>query len=238
MRWSALCLLVAGCAKPPPPTCEDSTETACFKGVFSGLLGARMEGVEVCAPELEEIPCVTSDADGGWKMPGLPLDSDVIVTATTEDTFPTLFAQTTSLAWYDWYKVLLTTGLVQTQADRIDSSLDPGKGHIIFLVWEGLNIAGVNTPKISDVVVTVTSGEGEVFYGNSLGLASPDATETTGDGSGGVLNLSPGVHELQFDAPGGPCSHSFSWDFADGEPVPVPIEAGFATGIDVVCPPG
>ena len=141
------------------------------------------------------------------------------------------------MAWYDWYKTLLSEGIVQTQADRIGTSLEPDRGHVIFLVWEGLNIDGVNTPKIADVVVTVESGEGQVFYGNSLGLASPDATQTTGDGSGGVLNLTPGVHDLRFTAPGGPCSHSFSWEFEPGAAVPVPVQAGFATGIDVICPP-
>jgi len=229
--------LLGSCAKPPPPTCDDTESFACFTGVFSGLLGARLEGVEVCTPDLPDIPCVQSDSDGGWKLPGLPLDTDVAVTATYEDAIPTLFPQHTSMDGYAWYKVMVPESIVDTHASRLDTALNPDRGHLLFLVWEGLNIDGKNTPNVPDVTATLTPDDAEIFYANSIGLAAKGATETTGSGSGGALNLPEALYEVQFEAPGGKCKeHAFSFAFTGDGPIPVPIRPGFATAIDVICP--
>lgn len=194
-----------------------------------------MEGVEVCAPELD-LPCETSDVDGGWTLAGLPLDTDVLISATAEDSVKTLFPQHTSMDWYGWYKVMVPQNILETHADRLDVNLDPQKGHVFFFVWEGLNIDGQNTPKIDGVVARVN--QGQIFYGNSLGLASPDVTETTGNGSGGILNVPPGALNVVFDAPGGPCTeHGFHWKINEDGSFTIPIEAGYTTAIDLVCPP-
>ena len=231
-----LLVLVAACSKPPPPTCEDTEEFACFSGVFSSLLGARLEGVEVCTPELEDIPCTTSDADGGWQIPGLPRDTDVLVTATYADTIPTVFPQNSGMDWYAWYKVMVPQAIINTHANRLDVELNETRGHLLFLTWEGLNIDGDNTPNVPDVVATLQPGA-PLFYSNGLGLAASDLTATTGSGSGGALNLEPGTVTATFDGPGGPCTEpSFHYASEDGR-IPVPIRAGFATAIDVICPP-
>ncbi|MCO4747662.1 MAG: hypothetical protein KC912_22895 [Proteobacteria bacterium] len=229
-----LCLL--GCKKADPPTCEETEDFACFTGVFSGLLGARLDGVEVCAVDLPDIPCVRSDDDGGWQMPGLPLDIDVLITATYEDAVPTVFPQHTSMDWYDWYKVMVPRSIMNQHANRLDVELDDSRGHLLFLAWEGLNLDGDNTPNVAGVVATLDP-QVEPFYANGLGLAASDLTETSGSGSGGALNLEPGDHALRLSAPGGDCTeHSFHFLATDGA-VPVPIVAGFATAIDVICPP-
>lgn len=236
-RWLLTATLVASaCSKPPPPTCEDSEDFACFTGVFSSLLGARIEGVEVCTPDLPDIPCTTSDADGGWQIPGLPQDTDILVTATYEDTIPTVFPQNSSRDWYAWYKVMVPQAIINTHANRLDVELDDSRGHLLFLTWEGLNIDGDNTPNVSDVVGTLQPAAA-MFYSNSIGLASNDLTATSGSGSGGALNLEPGQVTATFDGPGGPCTEpSFHYASEEGQ-IPVPILAGFATAIDVICPP-
>jgi hypothetical protein len=237
MRVVSMLVVLGACSRPPPPTCEDSGEFACFRGVFSGLLGGRIEGVEVCTPELPDVPCVYSDSDGGWKLPGLPRDTDVLVTATSEGAVETVFPQNTGWDWYDWYKVMVPQSILQSHANRTDTTLDSQRGNILFLVWEGLNIDGDNAPNVSDVVVTLAPAASDIFYANGMGLAADDLVSTSGSGSGGALNLDPGVFELSFDAPGGPCDeHSFSFAYAAGQSVPVPVLAGFTTAIDVICP--
>ena len=241
LQWRMLRIILAGsllasCNKTEPPTCEQSDEFACFSGVFSGLLGARLDGVEVCAPELDEVSCVYSDSDGGWQLPGLPLDSDVLITATWQDAVPTVFPQHTSMDWYDWYKVMVPRSIMNQHANRLDTEIDDARGHLLFLTWEGLNLDGDNTPNVAGVVAELQPSSA-LFYASGLGLASPDLAETSGSGSGGALNLEPGSYGLSLEGPGGTClEHSFHFLAEDGV-VPVPVLEGYATAIDVICPP-
>lgn len=231
-------VLLASCTLADPPPCSDDADTACFAGAFRGLLGERKGGVEVCAPELPDVACVTADDEGTWTLEGLPRDADVLVTATVDGAVDTVFPQNTSMDWYDWYKVMVPQGIMDTNARNLGLELDPERGQILFLVWEGLNLDGVDTPNVPGVTVEVLSGEGQVFYANSLGLAARSATETPGNGTGGVLDLAPGVHTLRFTGPGGDCVEPmFHWAYESPNTIPVPVVAGHTTAIDVMCPP-
>lgn len=233
-----LAVLLLACSDVPPPTCEEPAGTACFRGVYRTLVGGRVEGVETCAPELADIGCVTSDEDGAWKLPGLPADTDVLVTATHADSVPVVYPQHSSMAWYGWYKTAVPSWVMENNADRLSVTLDPDRGHLLFLVWEGLNIDGEDTPPVEGVTASLSTATPDLlFYSNSLGLADEDADATGSMGQGGVLNLEPGTHMLRLTAPAGPCTeHSFSWEIAEDGQIPVPIRAGFTTAIDVICP--
>ena len=61
-------LLLVGCKPLVVPPCSETSETACFKGVFRSLLGAPIEGMQICAPELAEVDCTETDANGGWRL--------------------------------------------------------------------------------------------------------------------------------------------------------------------------
>lgn len=232
----ALLGLLTGCTLAEPPTCEDDDTTACFTGAMRGLLGERMPDVALCAVDLD-VDCVISDSEGTWKMPGLPLDTDVSITASNDGAVNTVFPQNTSMDWYAWFKVMVPNTIMNTNASNLNVELDPARGHILFIVWEGLNIDGVDTDRVPDVTARVMSGEGEVFYASGLGLASKSAQATTSNGSGGVLNLEPGTYELAFDAPGGDCTEPmFHWSYTADNVIPVPVIAGHTTAIDVLCP--
>ena len=242
MRNLSLLLLLSAsglsaCSTVPPPTCEEPAGTACFRGVYRTLVGGRVEGVVTCAPELDDIDCVVSDEDGTWKMPGLPADTDVLITSTHESSLPVVYPQHSSMAWYDWYKTAVPEWVMESNADRLDASLDPERGHLLFLVWEGLNIDGEDTPNVPGVQGSLSDASARIFYTNNLGLVDSEATETGSLGQGGVLNLEPGTYTLTLTAPAGPCvEHSFSWQMDDSGNIPVPIRAGFTTAIDVICP--
>ena len=159
------------------------------------------------------------------------------ITAEHADFVPTLFPQNTALDWYAWNKVAVPPFVVETHADRLDSELDPELGHLLFLVWEGLNLDGVDTPRVTDVEGELLAPDGSLFYADGLGLASASATATTSSGSGGALNLAPGTAELVLTAPEGPCDEaSFTWALEDDGTIPVPVRAGFFSAIDIVCP--
>ena len=84
-----------GCKKelPSAPTCEEGLDTACFRGSFRTLLGSPVVDMKICAPEEENIECVWSDEEGTWKLPGLPQDKNVFLTAEHPDFVPHLVFQ-------------------------------------------------------------------------------------------------------------------------------------------------
>jgi hypothetical protein len=229
-------LMLLACADPLPPDCENDTETACFSGVYRTLLGGRVEGVLTCPLELDGIGCVTSDADGGWQIPGLPLESNVLFTATHEEYVPVLYPQHTSMDWYDWYKTAVPPWVMESNAERLGASLQDDRGHLLFIAWEGLNIDGEDTPPVEGVSARLST-DALLFYANGLGLADDGATATGALGQGGAINLPEGTYDLVLTAPAGPCvEHSFSWQMAEEGSIPVPIRAGYTTAIDVICP--
>ena len=228
---------IFGCSQPPPPSCADDADYACFRGVFRTLLGGSVEGMKLCVPELTDIPCVTTDEDGGWKIPGLPKDTDVYITAEHPDFVSTVFPQNTSFDWYEWYKVAMPAWVMEQNAGNLDLEIDMNKGHLIFLVWEGLNIDGEDTPLVEGVQASLSPASDNVFYANGFGLASDNMTATGSSGSGGAVNLNPGRVNLTLNAPAGKClEHSFSFLFNTDNTIPVPIREGFTTAIDVICP--
>ena len=236
MRILVLIALTA-CKDLAPPTCTEGESSACFRGVFRTLVGSPIEGVEICTPDLPEVACTTTDAEGGWKIPGLPKDTDVIVTASHPDYVPSLFAQHTSMSWYEWYKVGVPTGIADSNANRLDIEPDPDRGSLLFLTWEGLNLDGVDTPNVPGVRMEV-DGSGQPFYGNALQLADPDRIDTSSSGSGGVLNARPGTLRVRFEGAEGRCAQEpmFHPQAESGGWIPAPIRAGWTTAIDVICP--
>lgn len=234
----ALALLALGCGDLQPPQCKEGEDRACFRGVFKTLLGGPIENMKVCAPELPELGCARTDEGGGWKLPGLPRDTNVVLTAAHPDYVPTAFPQNTAMSWYAWYKVGVPEGIAESNAKRLDLEADPDKGSVLFLTWEGLNIDGEDTPKVSDVTVETRGRDGAVFYANGLGVADPDAEATTGSGMGGALNVPVGALELRLKAPGGRCGGEPMFHYpadADGW-ISVPVLAGWNSAIDVQCP--
>ena len=233
-----LLLTSMACTEPTgPPDCDSTDDASCFRGVYRSLTGARVADVETCAPELDGIDCVVSDENGSWKMPGLPLDSDVVLTSTHADSVPALFPQTTTMDWYDWYKTPIPNWIMESHASRLGVELDPDRGHLLFIAWEGLNIDGIDTDPVEGVQATLCPEVDLLFYANSVGLVSEDATATSSLGQGGVINLEPGVYEISLDSPDGPCTEQmFHWEMTEEGTIPVPIRAGFTTAIDVMCP--
>ena len=151
-------VLSMACSDVPPPTCEDTDNAACFRGVYRSLTGSRVEEIETCAPEVDGIECVTSDSDGTWKIPGLPTDTDVFLTSTHEDYVPALFPQHTSMDWYDWYKTPIPNWIMDNHATRLGVGVDPMRGHLLFIAWEGLNIDGVDTDPVEGVQAELCTG--------------------------------------------------------------------------------
>ena len=151
----ALALLSAGCAPAePPPECG-SEGFACFRGIFFDLVGNAVEGLELCAPD-EDVDCATTDGTGGFQLPGLPRDADVVVTAEHPDFVPTVFSQNTAWDWYAWNKAAVPSWVLDSHAERLDVELDPARGHLVFLLWLFIGV-GLASDTFMNSIEEITS---------------------------------------------------------------------------------
>ena len=224
--WLVLSLLAC---RPSYDGPLPSGEGAAVYGRVVALLGGGIADVRVCARGID-VDCVTTEGDGDFLLDHLPEQTDIIVTMSKDGHLPTAYHHHTGID-QEWRKTLMTSGLVDSMTNRVDTEQRPGKGHAMFILWNGPDYDDFD--RVEGVSFDVVGGGGERFYQGGLGLPDTDLDATSGSGSGGAFNLEPGSYELTFD--GARCEPWFSWDFQPGEPVPVEVLPDWASYIDLVC---
>ncbi len=235
-------LLALACQAPESPSCEASTDQfACFRGNFVTLLQQGISGVEVCVPDVEGVDCQVTDDEGAFVLSGLPMDTDLVVTATLEEMVPTAFLQNTAAEARNFVATLYDESFVELNAERMGAVFDPDAAHLAFSVFQYARTPEGDElpPRTEDVSFSIVPEEGIPYYMNGLFLADDELSSTSSSGFAGVLNLVPGDYEVFLDNPGGPCGteHYFSFSFEEGEPVPFVGLEGFTSYVDLVCPP-
>ncbi len=236
-----LLLLALACDDPAPPECDAADdEYACFRGNFITLLQQGIEGVEVCVLDVD-VDCVLTGDEGDFVIAGLPLDTDLVVTATLDDMVPTALLQNSADEARNFVSTLYDVSFAELNAERMGTVYDPDAAHLAFTVFhEARAPGGEELPEHTEgVSFLVEPAVGTPYYMNGLFLADDDLASTSSSGFAGVANLEPGDYELVLDAPGGPCGeeHYFSFAFEPGGPVPFTAIAGFTSYLDLVCPP-
>jgi hypothetical protein len=154
---------------------------------------APLVGAQVCVVEPAGGPCATTDAEGAFRLEGMPEDTNVLVTFAATGYFP--IAVTVRMRSTD-----VTVNYTIPMRDVVNSlarlvsgtRADPTKGHVF-----------VQTARTAGVTTTIApmTGEGPVY--TSGGLPSPAASSTTADGTGIYANFTPGEYEITFTPPPG-----------------------------------
>lgn len=226
-------LALAACgSEPPEPTPSD--DTTYLRGTYRQANFLPWEGVQVCVEDRPELPCQQTDGDGNFLLEGLPLDADITVVPSHAALIGTNHPHHTGDFENTWNRALITTEKLEDAAAALDDSLADGAGHYAFVAITDFPDWALS----KDVTFTLDPDPGRAgYYGKINGSPDLDLTATGSAGSGGMLNVPPGDYHVQFTGPGGPCRRIASWDFEEGEPVPVRIDANSVTYIEVICPP-
>lgn len=225
MTWILLTLLACRQTYDGPTPVGDE---AVAYGRVVNLLGSGLGDVEVCGHGLA-IPCTTSEGDGDFLLEPLPDASDVVITMTRDGHLPTAYQHHTTLD-VEWRKTLMSDFIVDQMTSRVDTEQQPGKGHILFILWSEPTY---DSDRVEGVSFTVDGGGPTPFYQANGGLPDTSLTATSKSGSGGVFNLEPGDYTLSFS--GAVCEPWFSFAFEPGEPVPVTVLPEKASYLDLVC---
>lgn len=230
LGWMLPLLLTLACAGAydgPLP----SGEGAAVYGKVLSILGAGIGDVEICAWD-QDLDCVHSEGDGDFLLEPLPQDSDLVVTMTKDGHLPTAYHHHTSVD-QEWRKTLMADAIVNSMTNRVDVEQEPGKGHLMFILWTGPDYDDYD--RVEGMSFAVDPPGGASFYQAGGGLPDPDLSATSSSGSGGTFNLDPGDYTVSFSGAGRTCRPWFSFDFEPGEPVPVMVLPDRASYMDLVC---
>jgi hypothetical protein len=230
--------------------------TLAWRIVETGAIGSAMDagagvqstrdlpgipGVKVCVYQHDEIPCVTSEADGKLVLRGLPKTTDLILTTEKDGYVKTLRAIETASTPMDGIAEPMVTSKTSTARPSVGVPVDDTKGAISFFALSLESDGGLVLPEGVKVTLSPGTADGP-FFTRPNNTFDKVATATVG-GVGLFLNVDPGNYELTFDYPSANCRPVSSPFGAFGFPSPptsvkFPVLSGYVTDqMGVLCTP-
>jgi hypothetical protein len=202
-----------------------------------------LSGVQVCIYQNSSFPCVSTQADGTFTMPGLPIRSDVVLSFTKSGYQSYLLPIETASTDMDGRSSPIVMDLASTYVPP-GVTYDATKGSVVaFAVTEGGpdggSFVGVHNTTIA---LSPMSGSGPFFLDES-GQLAPTTTTTFVGNTALYYNVAAGSYTLTYSNPTYDCE-PISFPFGQfGIPVTTPahslkitVGAGYVTGIvGVLC---
>jgi hypothetical protein len=204
-----------------------------------------LPGVQVCVYQNDAIPCVTTQADGTFTLPGLPVRSDLVLTLKKDGYESYLLPIETASTDTDERSNPVFMTRPSPQPPAIGVPVDfTNKGVIdaFAVIISGADM-NVFTPTMgTSVTISPTTANGPYYLGDN----GPVLDAGTFQGSTALFyNVDPGTYTLTYANPDFDCE-PISFPFGGfGFPVTTPphsvkvvVAAGYVTGIvGVLCTP-
>ena len=220
---------------------EDSGEPVVSDAAIDGAVASLADqpplpGVQVCVYQDSTIPCVTTQTDGTFSLPGLPIRTDLILSLTKSGYQSALVPIETASTDMDERSNPIP--LYVTGSPDLGFPIDlQTKGEIVAFA---VSVSGPNmnifTPTLgTQFSLSPASGNGPYFLDNNVF----DFSATSFVGARALYyNVAPGTYMLTFANPGYDCE-PISYPFGDfGWPVTTPthsvklvVAAGYSTGL-------
>ncbi len=202
-----------------------------------------LSGVQVCIYQNSSFPCVSTQADGTFTMPGLPIRSDVVLSFTKSGYQSYLLPIETASTDMDGRSSPIVMDLASTYVPP-GVTYDATKGSVVaFAVTEG-GPDGGSFVGVHDTTIALSpmSGSGPFFL-DETGQIAPATTTTFVGNTALYYSVDPGSYTLTYSNPTYDCE-PISFPFGQfGIPVTTPahslkitVGAGYVTGIvGVLC---
>ncbi|MEZ4219773.1 MAG: hypothetical protein R3B13_02510 [Polyangiaceae bacterium] len=220
---------------------QDAGPTVSVSGRTLGLVTVSpIAGFSVCLYQVPSVPCVTSDTNGNYTLPGVPANSEVLLEYKLSGYLNVLRTVTTGAGNVDvGVANYPSTAEANAFASLVGTTIDPTKGQVLFSAFQ----PGTTSLDGQDGVtasMSPTSGSGP-HYINSGPPLLPDSNLTATDtiGFGLYANVSPGNVEITLTHPTKTCQRLVLASFAGSGPTvsKVPVVAGYLTaGAALECP--
>lgn len=225
-------LVAVGCAGPAdkPDTGPQGGPRVALAGQITNLLTAAGEaGAEVCVEGTTD--CDTSDDSGSYQVLAQAEAELQLVVRLDAHRSLLVPVQTGSEDAALRPLSMLPEAIVDAQATAVGATGDPALGQVVFSVSNGIAGDGTN---IAGVVASLEpqSGVG-AFYLGSTGLPDSSLEETSSNGGGGWLDVTPADAALVFENLPAGCVSLFGW----GGPTPLrmSVRGAHATVVRIEC---
>ena len=202
-------------AGPEASTGSDAGPEAAASGGPPDAAGdggvSPLDGVSVCVYQSSAIPCVTTDADGTFALPGLPAMSNLAVTFTKDGYVPVVAALATpntdlNVISFGAPPVLMPSSTVASVTPVPSDMSNKGSVDVVAVVPGS---SGKPSDSTGDVGARFTlspmTGNGPYFLDRDNMSIVPSATSVVYE-VGVYLNLDPGNYEVTIDDPDHTCS--------------------------------
>jgi hypothetical protein len=205
-----------------------------------------LPGVTVCVYTNSAIPCVTTQGDGTFSMPGLPVRSDIVLSLKKDGYLSYLLPIETASTDTDERNSPVYMGKPGTTAPAIGVPInftDKGAIDAFVLVVQGAAMNMLTATAGTSISIDPMTANGPFYLGN--GGFVLDAGTFQGGATALFYNVDPGMYTLTYANPSYDCE-PISFPFGGfGWPVPSPphslkvvVAAGYVTGIvGALCTP-
>jgi hypothetical protein len=248
-----------GCSNPSEDASDDSSaeslssySSIAIFGTFSEVGGQPAAGVSICLENFPTVPCVTTAADGSYRLTGVPKARDVEVTAFRWGNVPMnmLFKSNEDFAYH---QTMVTSGSLDAWTAIAGGTTSEWTGTISAATYV---LNGGQFPANNDDLSAGTTGlagfsfgitipqvaapSAVVSYLSAAGVPDPALTATTSTGYMGFVGANADqyyeVHATQAPA-GYKCNHDFLQKGLTPGSVKVRVRRGFITGFWAPCVP-
>ncbi len=167
---------------------------------FYWLFEPGLEGVEVCLIENVDIPCVSTNEDGVFVLPGVPKNSELLLTFTRQGYVPYLVSVRTGTANIEAPEA---TQPFMMQKNRFDEEHD-ALGMVVDEDKGGINLVALDTslrrsPGRLSVSIHPQEGDGPLFWDTNLHIV-PNATGLSEETPiATFLNLDKGEYVISWE---------------------------------------
>lgn len=192
-----------------------------------------IEGAEVCFVDTDD--CQTTEGDG-IVMLSMPVDAETAVTIEADGFNPTLSPQVAESSAPAARDVsMLSLGLVELLAMSVDTPYPPeNTGFVaVTLLAEPRDVDSA----IPGVTVQLAEPDGRRYYLDDDGLPDTSLTATSGLGTAGFIELTPGVHEVELGGTARNCTRLAGWAGQSADRMRFPVRAGFFVNTLLICDP-
>lgn len=209
----------------------EAPPTRVHLGGTANVAEAPWPGITLCVEGHPEIPCSTTGADGRFAVP-LPASSEVTITARGPGLASIVFAVST--ATHDIGNLRLSFERVDIVVSRYEGAgmqfPNAGTGAIL------VTALGPGRMGASGITLSTPSG-GRTVYLSRDGRPRTDLGTTSESGRAVVIEVPPGVAEIQIGPESALCSPMSGWAGQGLNRVRVPVLAGHETRVAVRCAP-
>lgn len=207
VSWISL-ILIAGCggetgprgdgpgaggpdAAPEMPLPPDAAASTSLTGLLLAALPSLhpAAGVRMTIEGHPEIPAVTSDADGQFRFPAVPSNTDIVVLGEKDDHVPVAsrILNTGTVEKVIDPMFMLELDSMPLLADMSDVELMPGTGLIM-----GFVMSSADDTQMAGMRGGLSPEAGVFRYASETGFVDPELTETSSQGIFVVWHLAPG----------------------------------------------